>query len=260
MVIEVQYFCSVKGFGVQGFCQVLQLELGVMGKCMWGDDEEDVGEVVLCKVGMKLLLQIKNKYKWLVEYVKVWVEKIKVKKQWIKVCDVVEWQVVEFGEVLLVWKILWMIENIWEVDEIVVQFDDEEFQVDDGFDEFSGYFSCVYVFKFLIIIFQECFVFMCKFIKEFLIVILNVIFYKCGLYDLKQIVKYVLNWEFMFMFVVNENWKELNGLFIVVLFEGLIVYFKLLSIQFSKKIKGYGKVIMYMFEFLLNNFMICLGY
>ena len=230
-----------------------------MGKRM-RDDDEDAGEKELCKAGMKLPSQIKNKQKRSAEYAKVRAEKIKEKKKRIKARDQAEKQAVELGEAPPARKVPRTIENTREADETVAQPDDEELQVDDGEDEFSGHFSREHPPKLLITTSQECSAPTRRFIKELLTVIPNATFYKRGSYELKQIVKYASNRGFTSMFVVNENRRQPNGLLIVALPEGPTAHFKLSSIQHSKNIKGHGKTTSHMPELILNNFTTRLGH
>lgn len=71
--------------------------------------------------------------------------------------------------------------------------------------------------------------------------------------------KYGMVRGFMDVLVFNENKKfskgaRVNGMLYVYFFEGLMCLYKFFFFKLLKEIKGYGRVMSYYLELILNNF------
>jgi len=151
------------------------------------------------------------------------------------------------------------LENSREHDETIVRRGDEAVAEAEQVDEFAGVFSGEVAPKVLVTTGYRATRVTYEFLKDFVAVIPNIVYYKRGRYELKKIVKYATSKGFTDVIVVREDHKLLTGLVHCHLPDGPTAEYRLTSYLRSGRIRNRGKSTSHTPEVILNNFTTRLG-
>lgn len=150
------------------------------------------------------------------------------------------------------------IESLRVKDDTVVE-DDAEIAEADEVDEFATYMSGERPPKLLLTTSPNPSKQLLAFIKELVLIVPSMYYYKRGTYRLQSIVKYATNKEFTDVLVLAEHRKKPCGLYICHLPEGPTSFFRLTNVKLAQEMYGSAALTTHSPEVILNNFTTRLG-
>uniref|UniRef100_A0AC35TP59 Brix domain-containing protein n=1 Tax=Rhabditophanes sp. KR3021 TaxID=114890 RepID=A0AC35TP59_9BILA len=152
------------------------------------------------------------------------------------------------------------IENTRDKCETMIDLEDEEVMHDQANDEFSSYFNRETTPKILMTTSLHAKSASFELMRELAEVIPNVEVHSRKLVPIKKIVEQAIEKEFTDLIIIQEDRKKPKGLLFCHLPDGPTAYFKINTMEPSKKIKNLGEKTDHYPELILNNFDTRLGF